>query len=109
MIADRPRRTRITRRGRHADFVQPLESRLLLSGGIRGVVYDDLNANGVRDGGEPGLRDALVYVDLDGNGAYTNNEPTAATDDVGAYFLTPEHLTFATGPLVTVGSTPPTG
>jgi len=36
--------------------------------GIRGVKFNDLNADGIRDADEPGLADWTVYVDLNNNG-----------------------------------------
>ena len=47
-----------------------LEDRRLLAATISGVKFDDLNANGVLDAGEPGLADQLIYVDLNNNGQF---------------------------------------
>ncbi len=44
---------------------------------LRGVVYEDTNANGVRDDGEPGIANVLV----------TGGESTAMTDSDGAYSM----------------------
>ena len=66
-------------------LIEALEPRLLLSGSIEGTVWHDLNADGLRDGGEAGLNgwtvelvDAATMtvvdtqttaeIDLDGNG-----------------------------------------
>jgi hypothetical protein len=56
-------------------------------GAISGVVFNDLNGNGVRDAGEPGIMDRLVYVDLNNNGNPDGNEPEAETDAAGLYTL----------------------
>ena len=48
-----------------------LESRRLLASGtgeIHGSVWNDLNANGVWDDGEPGQAGVTVYLDTNGNG-----------------------------------------
>ena len=54
-----------------------------------GVKYNDLNHNGVRDAGEPGLPGWRIYVDINGNGSYDVGEPTAVTDATGAYSIGP--------------------
>src|SRR5262249_34002549 len=35
---------------------------------VRGSVFDDADADGIRDAGEAGLQGATVYLDLNGNG-----------------------------------------
>jgi hypothetical protein len=52
-----PRRARAAAR-RTLD-TEPLERRLLLAA-VTGVVFNDLNGNGLRDAGEPGLGGVLV-------------------------------------------------
>src|SRR5205814_304765 len=37
---------------------------------IGGTAYNDLNGNGSRDGGEPGLANWRVYLDQNNNGQY---------------------------------------
>lgn len=53
--------------------------------GIEGRVFEDRNANGVADAGEPGLAGQTVYVDLNHNGRLDLGEPNATTrqDDPG--------------------------
>ncbi len=53
-----------------------------------GVKFEDLNANGVRDAGEPGLSGWVVYVDYDDDGEFDNDEPFGLTDALGAYEIT---------------------
>ena len=48
--------------------LEPLEDRTVPST-IQGTVFDDVNANGARDGGEPGLAGVSVFLDSNGNGA----------------------------------------
>ncbi|HBH53145.1 MAG TPA: hypothetical protein DDY91_14750 [Planctomycetaceae bacterium] len=62
------------------------------NGGLEGTIWNDLNYNGVRDvdpvtGGwtDPGLESWTVFLDLDWDGAYTDGEPTALTDEDGHY------------------------
>src|SRR3954447_10609368 len=54
-------------------------------GTISGQIYEDLNANGTKDGGETGLSGRTVYLDANGNGAYDAGETTATTDGSGNY------------------------
>jgi subtilisin-like proprotein convertase family protein len=39
---------------------------------VNGVVYDDVNANGVRDAGEPPLVGARIFIDANNNGLFDN-------------------------------------
>jgi hypothetical protein len=52
-----------------------------------GTKFNDLNGNGARDAGEPGLAGWQVFDDLNGNGTFDSGEPTATTDATGAYRL----------------------
>ena len=45
-----------------------------------GVKFNDLNADGDRDAGEPGLAGWRIYVDLDDDGEFDAGEPTDLTD-----------------------------
>ncbi|MDX6679200.1 MAG: hypothetical protein QOE31_3252, partial [Solirubrobacteraceae bacterium] len=49
-----------------------------------GTKFEDSNANGVKDPGEPGLAGWRMYVDSDGDGAYDVGEPFAITSDGSA-------------------------
>ncbi|HKP88982.1 MAG TPA: SdrD B-like domain-containing protein [Thermoleophilaceae bacterium] len=57
------------------------------AGRVSGVKFEDVNANGVRDGGEPGLPGWTVYVDLNGNSSLDAGEPSAVTGPTGAYTI----------------------
>jgi hypothetical protein len=46
---------------------------------ITGVAFNDLNANGARDSGEPGLAGVTVFLDLNNNGAFDTGEPITVT------------------------------
>lgn len=64
---------------------EPLERRTLLSGTISGIVFDDLNGNGRREEGEPGLADQVVFLDTNFDGEFDKSEPKQITDSTGAY------------------------
>ena len=51
----------------------------------QGVVYRDLNADGVFDANEPGLPGRVVYLDLAGTGTFTAGDPTATTNADGVF------------------------
>src|SRR5205823_1336609 len=53
-----------------------------------GTVFDDANASGTRDPGEPGLAEVPVFLDANGDGALQPEEPRARTSGDGTYALT---------------------
>lgn len=55
--------------------------------GVSGLKYDDLNGNGARDDGEPGLAGWTIYVDRNGDDAYEDGEPFAVSDETGAFTI----------------------
>ena len=57
-------------------------------GTVSGVKFNDLDGDGVRDPGEPGLAGWTVYADLNNNRALDPTEPSAITGADGAYALT---------------------
>jgi hypothetical protein len=59
------------------------------SGTIRGTVWNDVNADGLRAAGDPGLGDWTVFVDLNHDGVFGAGEPTAVTDAAGVYSFPP--------------------
>jgi glutamine cyclotransferase len=68
--------------------VSLLEDRFCPAASITGIKYDDLNGNGSRDVGEPGIAGAVIYVDLNRNGIRDTSpaaEPFAVTDSGGIY------------------------
>ena len=48
-------------------------------GCICGKKWEDLNRNGVQDGGEPGMAGVTIYLDLNGNGVWNPGEPQVVT------------------------------
>jgi hypothetical protein len=57
------------------------------SGTVTGNVFNDLNGNGIKDAGEPGLSFWTVYADLNNNGVLDPGEPSTTTDSQGNYVL----------------------
>lgn len=57
-------------------------------GWITGVVFNDLDADGVRDVNEPGVAGVRVFIDVDNNGIWDpNTESSALTVSNGSYVL----------------------
>ncbi len=54
-------------------------------GTIQGTVWNDVNADGVRAGGDPGMGGWTVFLDLNSDGSPTAGEPSAVTDTAGVY------------------------
>jgi hypothetical protein len=52
-----------------------------------GTKFLDLNANGERDDGEPGLPRFLIWADYDDDGVRDSGEPFAVTDEDGHYVI----------------------
>jgi hypothetical protein len=67
-----------------SEFSQDVLERV---GSIAGRQFHDLNGNGARDPGEPGLTGWTVYLDKNNNGQYDTGELTAATDPLGDYLF----------------------
>ncbi|MHB8974090.1 MAG: SdrD B-like domain-containing protein [Pirellulaceae bacterium] len=63
-----------------------LEDRQMLAT-ISGAVFDDLNANGLKDGGEAGQIGWTVYLDADGNGQLGTGETSVITATDGSYLF----------------------
>jgi uncharacterized delta-60 repeat protein len=55
---------------------------------IAGTIFNDTNANGVRDAGEAGLAGWGVYLDLNANGMFDGDEPRVFTVANGNYAFT---------------------
>jgi len=51
------------------------------AGSISGVSYDDLNGDGTRDPGEPGLPGVTIQLDEDANGTFEDTRITGAAGD----------------------------
>ena len=58
------------------------------NGDIHGFKWNDLNGNGTRDAGEPGLAGWTIYLDANNNGQFDpGSESSDITDASGAYDL----------------------
>ena len=91
--------------------VEAMEPRTLLSS-ISGTVFNDLNQNGLRDAGEPGLGGVGIYIDYNADGKYNTGEPVTTSDASGNYsFAVPAGRNFIVGQMVPSGftATQPTG
>jgi hypothetical protein len=54
-------------------------------GEITGIKWNDLNGDGVRDPGEPGMAGIMIYVDLNNDGRIGVLEPAGVSDANGFY------------------------
>lgn len=59
-----------------------------LQGSIGDLVWNDLDGDGTRDAGEPGLAGVTVFLDSNGNGTLDGGEPFQVTDGSGGYSFT---------------------
>ncbi len=55
---------------------------------IGGIRFHDLNANGVQDAGEAGLKNFIIFLDLNHNGLRETTEPFQKTADDGSHSFT---------------------
>ncbi|MBZ0112661.1 MAG: DUF11 domain-containing protein [Thermoanaerobaculia bacterium] len=60
---------------------------LTLQPSVSGSVWNDLNGDGIRDGGEPTLSGVDVFIDLNTNGLRDGGEPFATSGLMGAYSI----------------------
>ncbi|MGB7158682.1 MAG: DNRLRE domain-containing protein [Tepidisphaeraceae bacterium] len=54
-------------------------------GWIDGIIFNDIDGDGVRDGNEGGAQGRSAYLDLDNDSTRDANEPTATADSIGHY------------------------
>ncbi|MDB5172254.1 MAG: hypothetical protein JWN51_1027 [Phycisphaerales bacterium] len=57
------------------------------SASIAGVVFEDLNGDGVRQAGEMGIAGATVYIDKNHNAKPDGKDPRTVTDATGHYVI----------------------
>ncbi len=57
-------------------------------GVIKGTQWNDLDGDGIKDTGEPGLKDRKIYLDQNNNGVFDAAELSAQTDANGNYTFT---------------------
>ncbi len=65
------------------EYLEDLSAQKLAA--ISGVKWEDLNGDGVKDGGEPGLSGWTIYLDANQNGQQDEGEASASTDNDGKY------------------------
>jgi len=69
------------------DYIAP-RALLVRNCSASGTKFHDLDADGVKDAGEPGLPGFRMWADYDNNGVRDAGEPFADTDASGAYTIT---------------------
>ena len=65
-----------------------LDAGLLFFGQITGQKFEDVNGNGVKDDGEPGVAGFEIFIDTIGNNLLDDGEQSVITGDNGSYALT---------------------
>jgi hypothetical protein len=70
------RRRALKRRARRRLLLELLEDRTLLTVSINGTVFNDLNQNGLRDGNEPALAGATVFLDQNHDSRFDSRDVT---------------------------------
>src|SRR5260370_32803760 len=55
---------------------------------ISGQKFEDLNGNGVKQPGEPGLAGFTIFLDMNGNNMLDQGEPSTVTDANGNFSFT---------------------
>ncbi len=91
--------------------IESMERRTLFST-LSGTVFNDLNQNGQRDAGDPGLAGVGLYLDYNADGIFNAGEPGMLSDANGNYsFTVPAGKNFVIGQIVPSGftATQPTG
>jgi hypothetical protein len=68
-------------------LVLPVEWTDIIYGSIGDRVWNDLNGDGVQDGGEAGIAGIDVFADLNNNGVWDSGEPKDTTDSNGDYLI----------------------
>ncbi|MBD1826230.1 hypothetical protein NDI47_12060 [Microcoleus vaginatus GB1-A2] len=53
--------------------------------GIQGIKFNDANANGIRDAGEPGLPNVQIFIDTNNNSTPDAGEPSTLTNASGNF------------------------
>src|SRR5688500_16386078 len=65
--------------------LEACEGRILFSGEIRGVKFHDLNGDGQRAAGEPGLAGWVIYIDANHNGRLDAAETSTVSAEDGSF------------------------
>jgi subtilisin-like proprotein convertase family protein len=79
---------RSSARGAPPAGLESCEPRLLFAGGqIRGMAFQDVNGDGVRNPGEPGLSGWTIYLDANHNSKLDSGERSTGTASDGTYLF----------------------
>jgi len=70
------------------DFIAPIPIEIDNCSSISGTKFNDLDGDGSRDAGEPGLAGWTMYLDANKNGTLDAGEATTTTDANGNYTFT---------------------
>jgi len=62
-------------------------NRQIQTGSISGFKFNDLNGNGVRDSGEPGIENWTIYLDQNFNGQQDSGETSVKTTSNGSFLF----------------------
>src|SRR3954470_4357848 len=73
--------------GRHGCVPEALETRVLLAD-ISGIVFNDVNGDGLRQAAETAAPNRSAFVDANNNGQLDSGERTVRTDSRGTYHFT---------------------
>ena len=68
-----------------ASTVTGLGTPSVVTGSVSGLCFNDINGDGIQDGGDVGLAGVQVYLDLGDNGQRDDIDPIAVTDADGMY------------------------
>ncbi len=71
----------------HRLVIESLELRQLMASDLAGTVIEDINRNGVKDGGENGLANWVVYLDANRNSTFDSGELSTTTNRDGDYWF----------------------
>ncbi|MEG4608311.1 SdrD B-like domain-containing protein, partial [Microcoleus sp. F6_B6] len=67
------------------DILNIAQTTPTVTGSISGRKFNDINANGILDVGEPGIPGFTIYIDLNRNNIFDSSEPSRLTDATGSY------------------------
>jgi len=71
----------VTQTAENVDFLEVAQAT------ASGTVFNDANHNGIQDAGERGIAGRTVWVDLNNNGVFDNDDVSATTDASGNYVI----------------------
>ncbi|MBM3934234.1 MAG: CHRD domain-containing protein [SAR202 cluster bacterium] len=69
------------------DFGNQRDPNAPTTGTVSGIKFNDLNGNGQRDEGEPGIQGVTIFLDNNENDLHDSGELSAVTDEFGAFVI----------------------